>query len=94
MYDWWDLALAWGSSNPPMLKKPIGEIGAEEDSAICTWAIEEEEEHSKCSPQTKWVHKLMIEMGVLALPCEIELLGCALDSRDFWNEFNLSPIQA
>ena len=32
VYDWWDLALAWGSSNPPMLKKPIEEIGAEEDS--------------------------------------------------------------
>ena len=94
VYDWWDLASAWGSSKPPTLKKPIvGEIGAEGDSAICT--IEEEDsEHSERGPQAKWVRELMIEMGVLALPREIELLGRALDSRDFWNEFNLSPIRA
>ena len=48
-------------------------------------------EHIERGPQAnlKWVRELMIEMGVLALPREIGLLGRALDSRDFWNEFNL-----
>jgi len=83
VYDWWDLASAWGS-NP--LKKPT-ETWDGEDSVS---AIKSEER----GPQAKWVRELMAEMGVLALPRNVELLGRALDSRDFWNEFDLSPIQA
>ena len=79
IYDWWDLASAWGS-NP--LNKPTDRW----ESGVST--IQE------CGPQAKWVRELMAEMGVRALPRNVELLGRALDSRDFWDEFNLSPIRA
>jgi hypothetical protein len=36
----------------------------------------------------------MQEQGVGALPRNIEVLGRALDSRDFWFQFRLSPLQA
>lgn len=83
VYDWWDLASAWGS-NP--LKNPVETPRNEGESTV-----EREEERGR---QAKWVRELMTEMGVRALPRNVELLGRALDSRDFWAEFDLSPIQA
>ena len=83
VYDWWDLASAWGST----LKKQA-ETCDEGESA--TSAIEREER----GPQAKWVRELMAEMRVRVLPRNVELLGRVLDSRDFWEEFNLSPIRA
>lgn len=81
VYDWWDLASAWGS-------KPMEIVDGEQSAAS---AIEKEADRG---PQAKWVRELMAETGVRALPRNVELLGRALDSRDFWDEFNLSPIQA
>ncbi|KAF8805409.1 hypothetical protein BYT27DRAFT_7213295 [Phlegmacium glaucopus] len=85
VYDWWDLASAWGSNAE---KKELTETSHGEKPA--TSLMEREDR----GPQAKWVRELMAEMGVLALPRNVELLGRALDSRDFWNEFGLSPIQA
>ena len=46
------------------------------------------------SPHTRWVHELMQEFGVRALPQNVEALGCTFDSRDFWSTSDLSPIKA
>jgi hypothetical protein len=56
VYDWWDLAGAWGA-------------GAE----------------------ARWVRELMREHGVRALPRAPEVLGRALDGREFWEAFALEP---
>ncbi|THV06405.1 hypothetical protein K435DRAFT_789540 [Dendrothele bispora CBS 962.96] len=45
-------------------------------------------------PQPVWVRELMKEEGVRALPRNIEVLGRALDSREFWETFGLDPIRA
>lgn len=81
VYDWWDLASAW-SSTP--LKQPA-EICDKQESSVS--AIDR-------GPQAKWVRELMTEMGIRALPRNVEFLGRALDSRDFWDEFDLSPTRA
>ncbi|KAF8517741.1 hypothetical protein BU17DRAFT_49473 [Hysterangium stoloniferum] len=41
-----------------------------------------------------WVRELMQENGVRALPRDIESLGRALDSREFWTTFGLTPLRA
>jgi hypothetical protein len=41
-----------------------------------------------------WVRELMREEDVRVLPRNPELLGRVLDSRDFWDEFGLSPLKA
>ena len=72
VYDWWDLASAWGDKS-----------------------IEgEEPEDGERGPHARWVRELMQETGVRALPRNIELLGRALDSQDFWQTFSLSPLHA
>jgi len=80
VYDWWDLASAWGSrpstAGPSDLDGP-GDDGDEGRGA-----------------QARWVRELMQEQGVKALPRNVEDLGRALDSRDFWFQFGLSPVQA
>jgi hypothetical protein len=81
VYDWWDLASAWRST--PLKKQ--AELCDKEESSVS--AI-------NCGPQAKWVRELMTEMGIRALPRNVELLGRVLDSRDFWEEFDLSPIRA
>ncbi|KAF8881362.1 hypothetical protein BD779DRAFT_1445528 [Infundibulicybe gibba] len=70
VYDWWDLASAWGttSSNP-----------------------QEQEERG---PQARWVRELMAERDVRALPRNVEMLGRAMDSREFWTAFGFGPIKA
>ncbi|ESK83222.1 hypothetical protein Moror_3279 [Moniliophthora roreri MCA 2997] len=42
-------------------------------------------------PQPGWVRELMREEGVRALPRPVEQLGRALDAREFWEVFGLSP---
>lgn len=42
-------------------------------------------------PQPVWVRELMREEGIRVLPRGVKSLGRALDSRDFWHEFGLSP---
>ncbi|KDR68548.1 hypothetical protein GALMADRAFT_78443 [Galerina marginata CBS 339.88] len=73
VYDWWDLASAWGSpaSGPEASKTTDPEQG----------------------PQATWVRELMTETGVRALPRDVQCLGRALDSRDFWNTFGISPLR-
>ncbi|TFK49805.1 hypothetical protein OE88DRAFT_1713474 [Heliocybe sulcata] len=66
VYDWWDLASAWGSDG----------------------------EHSDKAPQSGWVRELMDEEGIRALPRSAEEIGRALDSREFWKTFGLSPVRA
>jgi len=70
MYDWWDLASAWGSG---------GESSRGSDPM---------------GPQAEWVRELMDEEGVRALPRSPEQIGRALDSREFWKTFGLSPVRA
>ena len=59
VYDWWDLASAWGEEGK----------------------------------QGKWVRELMGETGVRALPRTPELIGRAMDSREFWDTFELEPVK-
>jgi hypothetical protein len=73
VYDWWDLASAWGTA-PIESTDPITS-----DSR---------------GPHAKWVQELMEETGIRSLPRNVELLGRALDSREFWKTFELSPICA
>lgn len=76
VYDWWDLASAWGSK--PSTKGANIVHARDEDRG----------------PQAEWVRELMDEAGVRALPRDIATLGRALDSRDFWRTFVLSPLKA
>ncbi|KAJ4471567.1 hypothetical protein J3R30DRAFT_3660257 [Lentinula aciculospora] len=70
VYDWWDLASAWGSG-------PVDASDVSED----------------CGPQATWVRELMRETGVRALPRSNETLGRVLDSREFWETFNITPLK-
>ena len=71
VYDWWDLASAWGSAPTP--------------------SISSKDDHG---PQASWVRELMDESDIRALPRNVEMLGRALDSRDFWKTFDLNPVHA
>ena len=81
VYDWWDLASAWGS-NPSI----TGTSQAVQDQG------DRSEEGRGAQP--RWVRELMEEQDVRALPRNIDQLGRALDSRDFWVQFGLSPLKA
>ncbi|CAA7269484.1 unnamed protein product [Cyclocybe aegerita] len=78
VYDWWDLASAWGSSPVPTTEESSSNLSSSEDRG----------------PQAMWIRELMDEAGVRALPRNVELLGRALDSREFWTTFGLTPIKA
>ncbi|KAJ3794597.1 hypothetical protein GGU11DRAFT_842977 [Lentinula aff. detonsa] len=69
VYDWWDLASAWGSG-------PLDGTDSEDRG-----------------PQAVWVRELMRETGVRALPRSSKILGRALDSREFWETFNITPLK-
>ncbi|KAG0150784.1 hypothetical protein CROQUDRAFT_652032 [Cronartium quercuum f. sp. fusiforme G11] len=71
VYDWWDLASAWGESG-----------------------LERRDTHVTLGKQAEWVADLMLEQFVQALPRTPEQLGRALDSREFWRTFELSPVRA
>ena len=83
VYDWWDLAAVWGDEH----SKSSG--FRQETVAQRSGAMRSDE--SKGS-QPRWVRELMHEQGVRALPRPPELLGRVLDSRDFWNTFELEPL--
>lgn len=88
IYDWWDLASAWGA---PPRDTPISI--SESNTSHSSTAISIQESEDKCGPQPRWVRELMAEQGVRALPRSTELLGRALDSREFWNTFGVSPVK-
>ncbi|PLW07254.1 hypothetical protein PCANC_05341 [Puccinia coronata f. sp. avenae] len=52
------------------------------------------EPHAPVGPQALWVSQLLDELHVQALPRSPSELGRAIDSREFWRTFNLSPIRA
>ena len=100
IYDWWDLASAWGSKPAGGRSSSINEDKdrALSDSSDQSKTLEEtpgatigEEDHG---PQAAWVRELMQETGIRALPRPVERLGRAVDSRDFWIVFGLSPLKA
>ncbi|GLB40762.1 hypothetical protein LshimejAT787_0806330 [Lyophyllum shimeji] len=79
VYDWWDLAAAWGSS------LDAGETETAPGSGP---------PHPRpCPCYARWVRELMREQGVRALPRGVGELGRALDSREFWEVFGLSPVR-
>ncbi|KIK61101.1 hypothetical protein GYMLUDRAFT_43202 [Collybiopsis luxurians FD-317 M1] len=88
VYDWWDLSSAWGSG-------PTSNIDNNDNSpstnpsAVTTDSGPAEDR----GPQAAWVRELMREMNVRALPRSIETLGRALDSREFWETFGLTPLK-
>jgi len=79
VYDWWDLASGWSQCAGP------------------TDAASTSNSHSHPSedqgPQASWVLSLMRENGVRALPRSNETLGRVLDSREFWETFELVPLK-
>ncbi|KIM40783.1 hypothetical protein M413DRAFT_446165 [Hebeloma cylindrosporum] len=77
VYDWWDLASAWGTAPLETASSPSDPITSDDRG-----------------PQAQWVRELMEETGIRSLPRNVELLGRALDSREFWTTFGLSPICA
>lgn len=76
VYDWWDLASAWG-------------LPSDDGGTSLT-----PQEDGPTGPHARWVQELMQEHGVRALPRDVEKLGRALDSREFWSTFSLSPLKA
>ncbi|KAJ3813382.1 hypothetical protein F5876DRAFT_35245 [Lentinula aff. lateritia] len=75
VYDWWDLASAWGSGPGDADNSNLGP------------------DSESCGPQAAWVRELMRETGVRALPRSNETLGRALDSREFWETFGITPLK-
>ncbi|KAI0819267.1 hypothetical protein BC628DRAFT_1333340 [Trametes gibbosa] len=59
VYDWWDLASAWGEEGK----------------------------------QPHWVQELIREAGIRGLPRTPEIIGRAMDSREFWETFELEPVK-
>ena len=51
------------------------------------WSID------KNGPQAAWVRELMREEGVRGLPRRPEQMGRALDSREFWEVYGISPLK-
>jgi hypothetical protein len=86
VYDWWDLASAWGLPNA----KPAINTGERAGGS----ASEAEQEDGERGPHPQWARELMEEAGVRALPQNVELLGRAMGSRDFWRTFGSSPLKA
>ncbi|CAL1717248.1 unnamed protein product [Somion occarium] len=80
VYDWWDLASAWGETESKE-KSQSEESGSNGDEGR--------------GPQARWVRELMVETGVRALPRSPEqMVGRALDSREFWDTFKVEPVRA
>jgi nucleoside-diphosphate-sugar epimerase len=57
------------------------------------WAHDQEGGNDK-EPYAKWVRELLREHEVRALPRTPELIGRALDGREFWEAFGLDPVRA
>lgn len=81
VYDWWDLASAWGcNSSITGTSRAVEDQGGKSEEGR--------------GDQARWVRELMEENDVRALPRNLDQLGRALDSRDFWVQFGLSPLKA
>ncbi|KAL9713946.1 hypothetical protein Ac2012v2_002252 [Leucoagaricus gongylophorus] len=89
VYDWWDLASAWGTNT-----NTSSRAERKENEISSTDAAIHNCETQPAGPQREWVKELMIEQGIRALPRDINALGRALDSRDFWESFGLFPVKA
>lgn len=98
VYDWWDLASAWGSDSPAQAQSVANAPSTEPSSRhpSTTGALNEQKaiqvENNSRGPQPTWVRELMVETGVRGLPRDVQHLGRALDSRDFWNTFRIDPL--
>ncbi|KAI0080934.1 hypothetical protein K474DRAFT_45032 [Panus rudis PR-1116 ss-1] len=77
IYDWWELVSTWGDQESKQ-KVP--------DS-------ERQEGDGEKGPHPRWVRELMVEEGVRVLPRNVEQMGSAKDSRDFWTTFDLDPVR-
>ncbi|KAG5652995.1 hypothetical protein H0H81_002820 [Sphagnurus paluster] len=101
VYDWWDLASAWGvPAPPPQTAVPAveGQVVLASENVKAKGEGEgerkEEEEEEARGPHARWVRELMREQGVRALPRDVGVLGRALDGREFWEVFGISPLKA
>ena len=81
VYDWWDLAAAWGSED-------VKDDGVVEKGKIARVG------NGAKGPHPRWVRELMNEEGIRALPRSPEVIGPGMDSREFWNTFELEPVKA
>ena len=79
VYDWWDLAAAWGSED-------VKDDGVVEKGKIARVG------NGAKGPHPRWVRELMNEAGIRKLPRTVDELGKGFDSREFWNTFGLEPI--
>ncbi|KAF9444692.1 hypothetical protein P691DRAFT_711478 [Macrolepiota fuliginosa MF-IS2] len=87
-YDWWDLASGWGA--PP---RDAAISISDSKNVHSSTAISVQDSEDQRGPQPRWVGELMEEQGIRALPRSPELLGRALDSREFWTTFDLNPVK-
>jgi hypothetical protein len=94
VYDWWDLASAWGIPNRKSPTDSVAPAGASRSAPERDEKNAEEEEDGERGPHPRWVRDLMEETGVRALPRNVELLGRAMDSREFGTTFGLSHVKA
>lgn len=81
VYDWWDLAQDWAL----LALREGRENGlekTEEGNAVLR----------KTQAILRWVHELMIQEGVKALPRDTSAVGRALDGRGFWHDMGILPI--
>ncbi|KAF5374535.1 hypothetical protein D9615_009077 [Tricholomella constricta] len=100
VYDWWDLASAWGLPAPfpaPAILLPSTEQGQTHlnmTTTTTTTTVTATTAGEDRGPHARWVRELMREEGVRALPRDVGMLGRALDSSEFWYGFGLSPLKA
>ncbi|THH07321.1 hypothetical protein EW145_g3463 [Phellinidium pouzarii] len=100
VYDVWDLVSAWGGADTTnYLSVSSGNAAPPTSQISSTVSYCAHAQHSVTepllqivtSPQPSWVRALMVENGVRALPRPPSALGNALDSREFWDTFGISP---
>ncbi|KAK0384876.1 hypothetical protein NLU13_7354 [Sarocladium strictum] len=81
VYDWWDLAQDWAILALREVREK-GTEGTEEGNEVLR----------KSTTILRWVHELMTEEGVKALPRDTSAVGRALDGRGFWGDMGILPI--
>jgi hypothetical protein len=121
VYDWWDLASAWGSnhnitysghgsgggrhhrhtapnsSSTPQISTATADSTAKTitDTSITSGPPESTtQETPSRDPHAQWVLELMVEAGIRSVPRDVGLLGRAIDSREFWTTFGITPVRA
>jgi len=91
VYDWWDLASAWGETESRVkAARSVGNGSMENGGDVSN----NSDGRDYRGPQAKWVKELMMEEDVRGLPRPPEMLGRAQDSREFWYTFGLEPARA